>query len=163
MLGFSPIRERICTLWIKGKFHNITFFNVYASTEDTEDETVDEFYETLQCVCDELPEHDAIITLGDFNAKLGKEQSYKDITGRHSLHEVTNNSGHRLVQYAGINNFKVLSTWYKVVQLWPGLIVCKQVTVCPGHIWTTLYPRKDIYKGTWKIQGGSNMTGTICV
>jgi hypothetical protein len=28
---------------------------------------------------------------------------------------------------------------YKVVQIWPGLIVCKQVTVCPGHIWTTLY------------------------
>jgi hypothetical protein len=28
---------------------------------------------------------------------------------------------------------------YKVVQIWPGLIVCKQVTVCPGDIWTTLY------------------------
>ena len=28
---------------------------------------------------------------------------------------------------------------YKVVQIWPGLCVCKQVTVCPGHIWTTLY------------------------
>ena len=28
---------------------------------------------------------------------------------------------------------------YKVVQIWPGLFVCKQVTVCPGHIWTTLY------------------------
>jgi hypothetical protein len=28
---------------------------------------------------------------------------------------------------------------YKVVQIWPGLFVCKQVTVCPGHFWTTLY------------------------
>jgi hypothetical protein len=28
---------------------------------------------------------------------------------------------------------------YKVLQIWPGLIVCKLVTVCPGHIWTTLY------------------------
>jgi hypothetical protein len=28
---------------------------------------------------------------------------------------------------------------YKVVQIWPGRFVCKQVTVCPGHIWTTLY------------------------
>jgi hypothetical protein len=25
------------------------------------------------------------------------------------------------------------------VLIWPGLFVCKQVTVCPGHIWTTLY------------------------
>jgi hypothetical protein len=26
-----------------------------------------------------------------------------------------------------------------VVQICPGRFVCKQVTVCPGHIWTTLY------------------------
>jgi hypothetical protein len=31
------------------------------------------------------------------------------------------------------------NTIYKVVQIWPGLFVCKQVTVCPGNIWTTLY------------------------
>jgi hypothetical protein len=33
----------------------------------------------------------------------------------------------------------MLHTYYKVVQIWPGIFVCKQVTVCPGHIWTTLY------------------------
>jgi len=66
------------------------------------------------------------MTLGDFNAKLGKEQLYKDIIGRHSLHEVTNSNGLILVQYATINNFKVLSTWF---------------------------PRKDIHKGTWKVAG----------
>ena len=84
VLGFSPISERICTLQIKGKFHNITFVNVYAPTEDAEDEIADEFNETLQSVCDEIPKHDAIVTLGNFNAKLGKEQLYKEIIGRHS-------------------------------------------------------------------------------
>jgi Metal-dependent hydrolase len=133
VLGFTPICERICTLQIKDKFHNITFVNVYAPTEDTEDGIVDKFYETLQSVCDELPKHDAIITLGEFNAKLGKEQIYRDIIGRHSLHEITNNNGFRLVQYATTNNFKVLSTWYL---------------------------RKDIYKGTWKIPG-TNDTNQI--
>jgi hypothetical protein len=95
VLGFSPICERICTLRINGKFHNITFVNAYASTEDTEDEIVEEFYKTLQSVCDEIPKHDAIITLGHFNAKLGKEQIYRDIIGRYSLHEVTNSNGLR--------------------------------------------------------------------
>ena len=134
VLGFSSTCDRICTSKIKGKFHNITFFNVYAPTEDTEDEKVDEFYETLQSVCDVLPKHEAIITLGDFNAKLGKELLYKDITGRHSMHEVTNNNDLRLVQYATINNFKVLSTWY---------------------------PRNDIHKGTWKIPGTNVLTKLI--
>ena len=92
--------------------HNITFVNVYAPTEDTEDEIVDEFYETLQSVYDELPKHDAVITLGDFNAKLGKEQIYRDTIGRHSLHDTTSNNGFRLVQYVTTKNFKVLSTWY---------------------------------------------------
>jgi hypothetical protein len=36
-------------------------------------------------------------------------------------------------------NVSMLRYTYKVVQIWPGLFVCKQVTVCPGHIWTTLY------------------------
>jgi hypothetical protein len=30
---------------------------------------------------------------------------------------------------------------YKVVKIWPGRFVCKQVIVCPGHIWTTLYDK----------------------
>jgi len=138
VLGFSPICERICTLRIKGKLHNITFVNVYAPTEDTKDEIVDEFYETLLSVCDELPKHDAVITLGDFNAKLGKEQIYIHTIGRHSLHETTSNNRFRLVQYATTNNFKVLSTWY---------------------------PRKDIHKGTWKIPGteDTNQTDHILV
>jgi hypothetical protein len=33
----------------------------------------------------------------------------------------------------------VKTHYYKVVQIWPGLFLCKQVTVCPRHIWTTLY------------------------
>ena len=77
LLGFSPVCERICTLRIKAKFHNITFVNAYAPTEDTADEIVDELYETLQSVCNELPKRDAIITLGDFSAKLSKEQIYR--------------------------------------------------------------------------------------
>jgi hypothetical protein len=28
---------------------------------------------------------------------------------------------------------------YKVVQIWPGLFVLKQLTFCPVNIWTTLY------------------------
>jgi exonuclease III len=55
VLGFSPFCEGICTLLLKGKFHNITLVNAYAPTEDAEDETVFEFYETLQYARDELP------------------------------------------------------------------------------------------------------------
>jgi hypothetical protein len=37
------------------------------------------------------------------------------------------------------NPIVMIYGFYKVTEIWPGLFVCKQVTVCPGHIWTTLY------------------------
>jgi hypothetical protein len=36
---------------------------------------------------------------------------------------------------------------YNVVQIWSGLFVCKQVALCSGHIWTTLYMA---FMDTWK-------------
>jgi hypothetical protein len=42
----------------------------------------------------------------------------------------------------------ILLKWYlyKVVQIWPGQFVCKQVTVCPSHIWTTFYFSAQLLK-----------------
>jgi hypothetical protein len=51
---------------------------------------------------------------------------------------------------------------YKVVQIWPGLILCKQVTICPGHIWTTLYINSLVYTSeSWlkKSNGFIKFTG----
>ena len=133
VLGFNPVSERICTLRIKGKFHNITFINIYAPTEDASEETVEQFYEDLQNICDKISKHDAIITLGDFNAKLGREDCFVDIFGKHCLHSETSNNGLKVAQYATMNNFKVVSTWYQ---------------------------KKDIFKGTWRIPG-TNQTNQI--
>jgi hypothetical protein len=44
---------------------------------------------------------------------------------------------------------------YRVVQIWPGRLVCKQVTVCPSHIWTTLY----IHFWKWFV----SVAGSACV
>jgi len=33
-MGFEPINERMCKLWIRGKFYNITLISAYAPTED---------------------------------------------------------------------------------------------------------------------------------
>jgi exonuclease III len=38
VLGFETISERNCKLRVKGKFHNITIINVYAPTEDKEED-----------------------------------------------------------------------------------------------------------------------------
>jgi exonuclease III len=47
-MSFTPISERICTLRLKGKFHNVTLINIHAPTEQKMEEEKDKFYDDLQ-------------------------------------------------------------------------------------------------------------------
>ena len=56
------------------------------------------------------------------------------------------------------------SSIYKVVQIWPGLFVCKQVTVCSGHIWTTLYNLRTghaVVTGTQNLLSSSLLSRSV--
>jgi len=48
--------------------------------------------------------------LGDVNAQLGKERSYNEVTGQHTLHEKTNRNGELLCEFAYANIMIVTST-----------------------------------------------------
>jgi exonuclease III len=74
IMSFTPISERICTLRLKGKFHNITLINVHASTKEKIEEK-DKFYDDLQRTYDTALKHDIVMILGDLNAKIGKEKA----------------------------------------------------------------------------------------
>ena len=50
--------------------------------------------------------HEAVIILGDFNAKVGKEMNNWLVAGKYILHKETNDNGIRLWQYAEMNNNK---------------------------------------------------------
>jgi len=80
ILGFQPITERMCKLRIKGKFYNMTIISVYIPTEDENKrnaEDVERFCNKVSDVCDKTLRNGALILLGDFNAKIGKEHSNK--------------------------------------------------------------------------------------
>jgi hypothetical protein len=50
------------------------------------------------------------ILLGDFNAKVGREDIYKPTIGNESLHEISNDNGVRVVNFATSNLSKDLAT-----------------------------------------------------
>jgi hypothetical protein len=76
-----------------GRWCYIFVLNVHAQTEDKTDDVNDSFYEELECVFDTFPKHHMKILLGDFNAKVGREDNFKPTTGNESLHEITNDNG----------------------------------------------------------------------
>lgn len=122
VLSFEARSERLCILRIKGRFKNISLVSFYAPTEDAEDEVKDDFYDELENVWMRLPNYDIKLLLGDANGKIGRESVWEKVAGKESLHEISSDSGTRLLTMALACNMKVVST---------------------------MFPRKRIHKETW--------------
>jgi hypothetical protein len=74
-----------------------------------------------------MPGHCIKLLLGDMNAQVGKENTYKTTIGKHSLHNRSNDNGIRLINFAISKNMVISST---------------------------RFPRKNIHKETWLSPGG---------
>ncbi|CAG9839544.1 unnamed protein product [Diabrotica balteata] len=112
IIGFKAINDRLCILRIKGKFFNISLINVHAPTEEKDEEIKDLFYEDLERAYDNCAKNDIKIIIGDMNAQIGKEICYQDYIGKHSLHDVTNDNGLRLISLAASKDLIVGSTCF---------------------------------------------------
>jgi hypothetical protein len=67
------------------------------------------------------------ILLGDFNAKVGREDIFKTTIGNESLHAISNDNGVRVVNFATFQNLTVRST---------------------------MFPHRNIHKYTWTSPDG---------
>jgi exonuclease III len=112
VLDFKAVEERICILRIETRFQNVSFINVHAPTEEKEEPEKEAFHQKVEEVFDSCPFKDIKIVLGDWNAKVGREEIYQGLTGKHSMHLNTNNNGQRLVYSAAAKNMVVSSTCF---------------------------------------------------
>ena len=112
VMRWKPISDRICVLRIRGKFFNYSLINIYAPTNDKSDDVKDAFYESLDKTYDECPKHDVKIVIGDANAQVGREDFFRPIIGRESLHSVTNDNGLKLINFAATRDMAISSTYF---------------------------------------------------
>jgi len=85
---------------------------VHAPSEEKSDEAKDDFYEELEQVFDHFPKYHMKILLGDFNAKVGRENFFKPTIGNESLHQHSNDNGVRIVTFATSKNLLVKSMMF---------------------------------------------------
>jgi hypothetical protein len=111
---------------LRGRWCHIIVLNDHAPTEDKTDGVKDSFYEELERVFDKFPKCHMKILL-DFNAKVGREDIFKPTNGNESLHEISNDNGVRLVNFATPKNLSVKST---------------------------MFPHRNIHKYTWTSPDG---------
>jgi exonuclease III len=104
------VSDRMSCIILRGRWCHL---NVHVPTEDKTDDVKDSFYEELECVFDKFLKYRMKILVGDFNAKVGKEDIFKPTVGNESLHEISNDNGVRLVNFAASKNLTVKSTMYR--------------------------------------------------
>ena len=68
----------------QGKAFNITVIQGYATVTNAEKAEVEPFYDDLQDILELTPKHDALYTIGNWNAKVGS-QEIPGVTGKFGL------------------------------------------------------------------------------
>jgi hypothetical protein len=121
------VSERMSYIAVRGRSCNIIDLNAYAPTEEKGGDSKDSFYEELEGVFDNFPKYHMKILLGDFNANVGREDTFKPTTGNESLHQDSNDNGVRVVNFATSKNLVVKST---------------------------MFPHRNIHKYTWTSPDG---------
>jgi hypothetical protein len=84
--------------------------NVHAPNEDKDNDIRNSIYEELEQVFDQFPRNHKKILVGDFNAKIGREDIFKPIIGNESPHEVNKDDGVRVVNFETSKNLIVKNT-----------------------------------------------------
>jgi hypothetical protein len=85
---------------------------MHVPPEDKTDYVKDSFCKDLKRVFDKFPKYHLKILLGDFNAKVGKEDIFKPTIGSGSLHVISNYKEDRLVYFATFKHLRVKSTMF---------------------------------------------------
>jgi hypothetical protein len=111
----------------KKVWYDIIVLHANAPTEDKDDNIKDSFYKELEQAFDQFPGYHMKILVGDFNAKVGREDIFKPIIGNESLHEASNDNGVRVVNFSTLKN-----------------LIVKSIT----------FPHHDIHKHTWTSPDG---------
>ena len=77
VLGCNLKNDRMISVHFQGKPFNIIVIQVYAPTRNAEEAEVERFYEDLQDLLELTPKKDVLFIIGDWNAKVGSQETGK--------------------------------------------------------------------------------------
>ena len=103
--------DKMISVPFQGKPFSITVTQVYAPTSNTEEAEVEWFYEDLQDVLELTPKKDVLFILGDWNAKVGSQET-PGVTGKFGL-GVQNEAGQRLIEFCQENALVIAVTLFQ--------------------------------------------------
>ena len=122
LLSWEPVSPRVLTARFNSKGRKITIVQCYAPTNTADIKDKEEFYEQIQTILDRTHKRDMKILMGDLNAKVGTDNTHRDlIMGRHGIGK-QNENGELFTDFCTFNDLVIGGT---------------------------LFPHKTIHKTTW--------------
>nr|KAG5711950.1 hypothetical protein BaRGS_026391 [Batillaria attramentaria] len=123
----STMSPRILSARFNSKGRKVTILQCYAPTNMADEEEKENFYEQLQAVLDKAPRRDLKILMGDLNAKVGTDNTDRElIMGKHGT-GTQNENGELFTEFCTTNDLVIGGT---------------------------IFPHKTIHKTTWTSPDG---------
>ena len=109
------INERLMKLRVPlNKSRHATIISAYAPTLTSPDNAKEQFYQQLSEVLQSTPKNDKIVLLGDFNARVGKDNSsWESVLGPHGVGKV-NNNGLLLLSMCAEHGLSITNTLFRM-------------------------------------------------
>lgn len=122
LIEWNPVSERIIVARFMAKVQKVTIIQCYAPTNVADEDSKEEFYNQLQSTLDESAPRDILIVMGDMNAKVGSDNTGRElIMGKEGIGDI-NENGELFADFCSHNDLVIGGT---------------------------TFPHKDIYKTTW--------------
>ena len=113
LIDWEPVNERIIKARFFSKYIKLSVIQVYAPTNDADEENKHLFYEILQKTLDKVPKHDMTVIIGDFNAKVGHRSSSAERSVGNEASGIRNENGELFVTFCEMNNLLIGGSVFK--------------------------------------------------
>ena len=115
LLEWKPLGSRLIKARFNFRYTYLTVLVCYAPTEEAEDEEKTRFYDQLQAAVEDVPAHDMLLMIGDFNARTGNINTDREsVIGNHGLERhPLNDNGERMCDFCESNRLVVGSTLFQ--------------------------------------------------
>lgn len=105
-------RLLVATFRTKKRRINMDIIQCYAPTNDSSEEEKEDFYNRLQSILQSRSQRNIIVTMGDFNAKIGSNnRGYEEIMGQQGLGQM-NENGEMFADFCATNSLVIGGSFF---------------------------------------------------